>query len=135
MDTSPFGVFKLLLPRLLLSLKTALLSKLSLSPNASKQDTTTEVVVAVIRSLLVVKKSVLIYYMFSRKEPSVHSTIHIGQAIVPTPCDAVRRERVRTIKEQGNGYKVTLRVFWKMAKCWDGLGNILAHISLTHNVY
>ncbi|OQV01758.1 hypothetical protein CLAIMM_07054 [Cladophialophora immunda] len=105
MDLSPRALVRLLLPRLPLLLKTIVLNALSLSPNSSKQDLTTEVVVVVLRSIMRVRKPMGYLQHISKKDPGIKGPICIAKVTIPPPLDETgpREAIVAAIKELGDG--------------------------------
>jgi acetyl esterase/lipase len=85
-------------------LKTAVFNALSLSKNSSKQNMKTEVAVAVLRSILDVKKPLGRVQRFGLKDPGINGPMWICKTIMPT-TDAVevRDALIRAIKELGDG--------------------------------
>lgn len=105
MDLSPRVLFRLIIPRLPLLLKTAILNTLSLSPNSSKQDLQTELTVVILRSIINVQKPMLYLQHISRKDPGIKGPILIAKVTVPPPLDEAgpREAIVKAIKELGDG--------------------------------
>ncbi|KIW97546.1 uncharacterized protein Z519_01130 [Cladophialophora bantiana CBS 173.52] len=105
MDLSPRALVRLLLPRLPLLLKTAVFNALSLSPNSSKQDLTTEVAVVVLRSILTVRKPMAYLQHVSTKDPGIRGPICVAKVTIPPPLDATgpREAIVKAIEELGDG--------------------------------
>ena len=121
MDFSPTGLVKLILPRTPLILKTTVLSKLYLSSNSPKQDTTTEVVVEVIRSIVKVKKPVGRLQYFGCKDPGVRGSMWVAKTVIPVPEASVRDALVHAIQELGNGQETyTLPDIRPVTGEWNG---------------
>ncbi|KAJ9610401.1 hypothetical protein H2200_005178 [Cladophialophora chaetospira] len=87
MDISPKALIRLLLPRLPLLLRTAVLNPLSLSPNSSKQDLQTEITVVILRSILSTRKTMGYLQHISLKDPGVKGPISIAKVTIPPPSD------------------------------------------------
>ncbi|OAP63299.1 hypothetical protein AYL99_02526 [Fonsecaea erecta] len=105
MDLSPRALVRLLLPRLPLLIKTIVFNTLSLSPNSSKQDLTTEVVVVILRSIMSVRKPMGYLQHISTKDPGIKGPIRIAKVTIPPPLDeeGPRDAIVKAIKELGDG--------------------------------
>jgi acetyl esterase/lipase len=105
MDLSPISLAKILLPKTPMILKTALFNTLSLSENASKQDLRTEVVVAIIRSMLNRRVSLGQAQRFGLKDPGIKGRKWIAKLTLLAPGDAPgpREALVRAIGELGDG--------------------------------
>jgi acetyl esterase/lipase len=104
MDTSPTALARILLPRIPLILKTAIFNALSLSKNSSKQNVKTETAVAMLRSILDVKKPLGQVQKWGLKDPGIRGAMWISKSTMPvTEGAAVRDALVRAIRELGNG--------------------------------
>ena len=105
MDVSPLAIAKILLPKAPLILKTALLNSLSLSENASKQDARTEVIVAIMRSLLSRRVTIGQAQRFGLKDTGVKGKMWISKLTLSKPEDSEgpREALVRAIEELGDG--------------------------------
>ena len=104
MDTKPLALAKILLPQLPLILKTTVLNPLHLSPNSSKQDLQTELVVNVIRKILEKKSAIGKAQKLSFRDPGIKGALWISKATFPKPEeDAVLDAVLRAIRELGDG--------------------------------
>ena len=103
MDVSPLALAKILLPKTPLLLKTALFNSLSLSENASKQDTRTEVTVALIRSMMNRRVTLSKAQGFGLKDPGVKGKMWISKLTLAKPGDGPREALVQAIEELGDG--------------------------------
>ncbi len=103
MDVSPLALAKILLPKTPLLLKTAIFNTLSLSENASKQDTRTEVTVTLIRSMLSRRVTLGKAQSFGLKDPGVRGKMWISKLTLAKCEDGPREALVRAIKELGDG--------------------------------
>lgn len=104
MDTSPTALARILIPRTPLMLKTAVFNALSLSKNSSKQDVKTEVGVALLRSILDVKKPIGKIQRVGLKDPGIKGQMWISKVTMPaTGAVEVRDALIRAIKELGDG--------------------------------
>lgn len=104
MDLSLSSVAKVFLPQTALILRTAILSILSLSPNASKQSTAVEVTVAVLKSFAKIKRPIGYLQHVTSKERQVKGQLWISKTTFPSPQDhGVRDALVRAVKELGDG--------------------------------
>lgn len=85
-------------------LKTAIFNALSLSKNSSKQNMKTEIAVAVLRSILDVKKPLGQVQRLGLKDPGIKGPMWISKATMPaTGAIEAREALVHAIKELGNG--------------------------------
>jgi acetyl esterase/lipase len=104
MDTSSAALAKILLPRTPLMLKTALFNALSLSKNSSKQNIKTEVAVALLRSILDVKKPLGQVQNWGLKDPGIKGPLWISKVTMPIAGAALVKDAlIRAIKELGDG--------------------------------
>lgn len=104
MDISPLALAKLIIPRIPLILKLAVLNRLGYSPCADKQDPRTEIVVAIIRSTLAGgSKPLGVIQAQGLKDPGIKGQMWIATAQCPAPGAEVREAVLRGIKELGNG--------------------------------
>ena len=104
MDTSPTALARVLLPRTPLMLKTAIFNALSLSKNSSKQDMKTEIAVAVLRSIMDVKKPLGQVQRLGLKDPGIKGPMWISKAMMPaSEATEVKDALLRAIKELGCG--------------------------------
>ncbi|EXJ82924.1 hypothetical protein A1O3_06740 [Capronia epimyces CBS 606.96] len=105
MDISPRALLRLLFPRLPLIFKTALLNALSLSPNSSKQDLKTEVVVRLLRDIISARRSVGFMQKYTTKDPGIKGPVVVSKVTVPPPPDqnGPRDAVCSAIKELGDG--------------------------------
>jgi acetyl esterase/lipase len=123
MDLSPTAIVRVLLPRIPLLISTAILNALSLSPNASKQELSTELTVVLIRSLFGVKRTIGQLQHLGRKDPGIKGPIMIAKTTIPAPAEenGPRDALVRAIKELGNGSEVyTLPEIVDVQAEWTG---------------
>ncbi|KAK6373637.1 uncharacterized protein PV06_10270 [Exophiala oligosperma] len=104
MDASPSALIRLLLPRIPLILKTALLNILSLSENSSRQDARTEITVALIRSITQVRKPMRFLQRVSTRDPGIKGPVLVSKDTIPAPIDHTIRDALDTaIRELGDG--------------------------------
>ncbi len=105
MEIPPTVLIKLLVPRLPLLLRTAILNTLSLSASSSKQDLQTEITVVILRSILNVRKPLSYIQHISQKDLGIKGPISIAKVTVPPPLDedGPREAIVKAIKELGDG--------------------------------
>ena len=105
MDISPKALVKLLVSRLPVLLKTAILNTLSLSPNSSKQDLSTELIVVLLRSVMNARKTIGYLQHIGLKDPGIKGPVSVAKITFPAPMDAEgpRDAIVRAIKDLGNG--------------------------------
>jgi acetyl esterase/lipase len=105
MDISLTGLVRLLLPRVPLLLKTALLNALSLSPNSSKQDLQTELTVIIIRSIITIRRPMTYLQHISRKDPAIKGPVSIAKVTIlaPSEVNGPRDAIVQAIKALGDG--------------------------------
>ncbi|KIX03104.1 uncharacterized protein Z518_06654 [Rhinocladiella mackenziei CBS 650.93] len=125
MDLSPRAAVRLLLPRLPLILKTALFNALSLSPNSSKQNLTTEVAVAFLRSILRIRRPVLVLQRVSTRDPGIQGPILVSKVTIPAPNDesGPRDAVCSAIKELGDGSETyTLPDYAAVEAEWTSYG-------------
>ena len=123
MDISTSNLLRMLVPRLPLLLKTAILNALSISPNSSKQDLQTEITVIILRSLLNVNKKMGHMQHISTKDPGIKGRVAVAKVTIPPPIDegGPRDAIVRAIKELGNGTeKYTLPEIVPVSAEWTG---------------
>lgn len=107
MDLSPATVAKVLLPRIPLLLKTAVLHTLSLSPNASKQDLRTELTVSILRELIDKPTAIGQIQRGSTRDPGIKGKMWIAKVTLPKPEDSdgltPKHALAIAIKELGDG--------------------------------
>ncbi|KAJ9503404.1 hypothetical protein H2202_001558 [Exophiala xenobiotica] len=122
MDPSPKALIRLLVPRIPLILKTALLNALSWSKNSSKQDAKTEVAVVILRSMLQVRKPMRFLQKISTRDPGVKGPILVSKVTIPASSDdAIRNLVNKAIKELGSGLETyTLPELAAVEAEWNG---------------
>lgn len=105
MESSPTALLRILLPRLPLILKTALLNAFSLSKNSSRQDLTTEVAVVVLRSVLQVRKPMRYLQKTTTRDPGIKGPVLVAKVSVPVPKNGNMLTDLldKAIKELGDG--------------------------------
>lgn len=105
MEPSPRAALRLLLPRLPLILKTALLNALRLSKNSSKQPLTIEVAVVFLRSIMGIRRSMKFLQRTTTRDRGIKGPLWISKVSIPPPSgerDTIEAIK-RVIKELGSG--------------------------------
>ncbi|EXJ87687.1 hypothetical protein A1O1_04611 [Capronia coronata CBS 617.96] len=87
MDVSVRAFLRLLLPRLPLIVKTAILNALSLSQNSSKQNLRTEVVVTLLRDITSERRSIGFMQKITTKDPGIKGSTLVAKVTIPPPQD------------------------------------------------
>lgn len=103
MDHSPLALAKLIIPQIPLILALMVLNRLGFSPCADKQDPQTEIVVAIIRKSLRVRKTLSEVQALGLRDAGVRGPMWIAKATCPAPSNHAREAVLRAIKELGTG--------------------------------
>ena len=103
MDFSPGTLLRILVPRLPMILKTALLNSLNLSKSSEKQTTKIAVLVAICRSMVNIRQPLSKSQKIGTKDPGVKGSMWIAKTTIPAPELDVRDAVVQAIKALGNG--------------------------------
>jgi hypothetical protein len=93
------GLFKALLVRVPMILKTLVLHGLRLSPGTGKQDLRTEVTVAIVRSFLDQSLPVSKQQEASKRDPGIKGPMWVSKVTLPAPEDAVKVAVIKAINE------------------------------------
>lgn len=103
MDISKAGLVKLLLPKAPVILKILVYNWLRISPVSKIQDAQTEVVVAIIRSLMKVQKPFGVLQRGSMRDPGIKGKVQVAKVVIPAPSSHARDLVVEAIKLLGDG--------------------------------
>ncbi|KAL9112192.1 MAG: hypothetical protein Q9227_003569 [Pyrenula ochraceoflavens] len=104
MSYSAFAIAKLLFPYLPLILKTTILNLLNLSPNSTKQNLQTELVVTVLKAILQKRAPISKAQRIGCRDPGIKGPIWISKTTFTKPKEENVQDAVfRAIRELGDG--------------------------------